>query len=143
MNVWIRKTRRQGTCQYCSQPILKDEYQVVTQWYVKLRSGRTWQKRRIYHPQCWIDQAVAEIERRPVVETRGGWGSSRIKLADDVKAARTKILMRRASVLQRIKVEVSKPTEEQSVDKIIHLGDLLNKLKEEIEEYGGVPKSWL
>jgi hypothetical protein len=32
--------------------------------------------------------------------------------------------------------------EEQSVDKIIHLGGLLVQLKEEIEKLGGAPKSW-
>jgi len=64
-------------------------------------------------------------------------------MTDDNKAARFAILRRRASVTQRIKREVTKPVEEQSIDKIIHLGDLLNKLKEEIELVGGVPKSWL
>ena len=136
----MRKTRKRATCAYCGQPILKSEYQVVCQWYMKLRGGKTGWKRKSYHPQCWIDQAVAEIESRVVVETRG---KKRLEMTDGSKAVRFAILRRRASVTQRIKIEVSKSNEEQSIDKIIHLGDLLNKLKEEIELVGGVPKSWV
>lgn len=139
MNVWIRKTRKQCTCAYCLKPILKGEYQVVCQHYMHLRSGRTWWKRRSFHPQCWIDQAVAEIEKRPVVETRG---RNKLPMADDSRAARTAIMRRRASIIQRIKREVSITEEEQNIDRIIHLGELLNKLKDEIEPYGGVPESW-
>ena len=141
LSVWIRKTRRQGTCVCgCGEKILNGEYQVVCQHYMKLRSGKTWWKRRIFKPQHWIDQAIAELEKRPVVETRG---RKKLPMTDDSRAARTAILRRRGSVLQRIRREVEGPKEEQDIDNIVHLGGMLNKLKEEIEPYGGVPKSWM
>ena len=141
MNVWIRRTRKKTVCAHCGKSILNGEYQVVCQWYMKLKSNRTWQKRKSFHPQCWIEQGIAEVEKRPVVETRG-WGS-RPRVPDADKPARFAILRRRASVVQRIKKEVEKPDEEKDIDRIIHLGELLNKLKDEIEPLGGVPKSWL
>lgn len=104
---------------------------------MRLRSGRVWWKRRSFHPQCWIDQAVAELKTRVVVETRG---RKRLEMTDETKAARTAIMRRRGSVIQRIKREVG--SEERDVDRVIHLGELLNSLKGEIEKFGGVPKSW-
>jgi len=105
---------------------------------MKIKSGRTWWFRRSFHPQCWIDQAVAAVETRAVVETRG---RKRLKMTDANKEARTAIMRRRGSVVQRIKKEVE--NEEQDVDRIVHLGELLNNLKGEIEQFGGVPKSWI
>lgn len=86
---------------------------------------------------CWVEQGVAELSKRVIVETRG---KRKLELADEVKVARFKILRRRAAVVQRIRKEMS--SELQSIDRIIHLGGQLNKLKEEIEQVGGVPKSW-
>ena len=53
---------------------------------------------------------------------------------------RRKILARRASVLQRIKAEMS--IGEYSADRLIHLGGLLLRCKEDIEQHGGAPKKW-
>ena len=137
MNVWIKKTRKQGTCVYCLKPILKGEYQVFCQWYVRLATGRVWKNRKIFHIPCWVENGIAGADRKVVVDTRGG---RRLEMTDSDRDARFAILRRRAAVTQRIKVEVVKSP--QNMDRIIHLGDLLNRLKEEIEPYGGAPKSW-
>lgn len=86
--------------------------------------------------QCWIDQAVAALEKITVVETRG---RKKVAMPDADREKRTSILRRRASVVQRIRMETE---DGKDIDKIIHLGELLNKLKEEIEVVGGVPESW-
>ncbi|GAG89138.1 unnamed protein product [marine sediment metagenome] len=101
--------------------------------------GPVWSFFMHFHPQCWIDQAIAALESKPVVETRG---RKKLPMADEVRAARLKILMRRAAVTQRIRIEMAKVAGEQNIDRIIHLGGELNKLKEEIEPLGGVPESW-
>jgi len=136
MNVWIRKTRKKGTCVYCEKPIVNGEYQVVCQHYMKLKTGKTWWYRRSFHIQCWIDQGIAAIESKPVVETRG---RKRAIITDPDRVKRTSILRRRASVVQRLKKEMN---DGQDVDRLIHLGEMLNNLKDEIELVGGAPESW-
>lgn len=106
---------------------------------MKLRSGKVWWKRRSFHTQCWIDQAVVEIEKRPVIETRG---RKQLAMTDESRAARIAIMRRRGSVIQRIRREMEGSNGERNIDRIIHLGGLLNKLKDEIEIHGGVPESW-
>lgn len=86
---------------------------------------------------CWVEQGVAEVSKRVIVETRG---KRKLELSEEDKIARFKILRRRAAVVQRIRKEMS--SEVQSIDRIIHLGGQLNKLKEEVEQVGGVPRSW-
>lgn len=144
MNVWMKKCRKQATCKYCPNPIVKGEYMVVCKYYRRTRreSGGEAQKWKFFmrfHPQCWIDQAIAALEKRGIVETRG---RKKLEMSDEVRGARLKIMMRRASIVQRIRRELTKPAEEQDMDRVIHLGGMLNKLKEEIEPLGGEPKAW-
>ena len=116
---------------------------VVCKWFKRTKdktgTPQTWSFFKRFHPQCWIDQAVAELEKRPIVETRG---RKKLEVTDDTRIARFAILRRRASVIQRIRRETKKPSEEQSIDRLIHLGSMLNDLKVEIEPYGGVPDNW-
>lgn len=141
MDVWMSRCRKRAKCRHCPEMITKGQYMVVGKLW-KRRDGvaRIWTIYLRWHPQCWIDQAVQKLEKLPVIETRGRRKS---ELSDEARAARVKILMRRTAVVQRIRIEMSKPQEEQSIDRIIHLGDMLNGLKDEIELVGGVPKSWL
>ncbi len=143
MNVWMKVCRKQAKCKYCPEPILNGEYMVVCKYYKNTKNSegvsQKWHFIFHFHPQCWIDQAIAALKARVIVETRG---RKKIGMTDTVRGARLKIMMRRASVTQRIKKEVSMSPDEQNIDRIIHLGSLLNKLREEIEPYGGVPESW-
>ena len=140
MNVWIRKTRKRVKCRYCEKHIEVGEYQVVCQYFMKLKhSGKTWVKRMSFHarePNCWLDRAIAELETRAVVETRG---RKRMQLSDDDREVRVKLLRRRASVMQRI----GNGMEGTIVPRrVAHLTEMLEQLKLEIEPYGGVPKGW-
>lgn len=108
-------------------------------WVTKDDSNRRWIRYLRFHPQCWIDQAVEKLEKQPKLETRGAKKSA---LSDSDRAARFKIMARRASTTQRIRAEVSRPKEKQSIDAVIHLGDILNRLRDEIEPFGGAPKNW-
>jgi len=113
-------------------------------WKGKDGVARTWTIILRWHTQCWIDQAIQKLEKQPFIETKGRKrldpGHTVAEVKDGNRGARHKIMMRRAAVVQRIKKEVELP--EQSIDKIIHLGEMLNQLREEIELVGGVPKSW-
>ena len=130
MNVWIKACRKQATCKWCRKPIENKTYMVVTQHY----RGK-WKIRRNWHPDCWIEQGIVALEKKVFVENRG---RIKLSLTDEQRKKRFKIMARRASVLQRIKKEV----DTGNIENMIHLGMMLNKLKDEIEPYGGVPKTW-
>jgi hypothetical protein len=130
MNVWMTKCSRQTGCNWCPEPIEKTEHMVVTSYY----RGK-WLIKKYYHPECWIAQGKEALERRIKVDNRGG---VRLHIPPEAKKERRKIAVRRASVIQRIK----KAYERNDVDNMIHLGVMLQQLKEEIEPYGGVPKKW-
>jgi len=118
---------------------------VICRYYKRTKKevggkDQNWRFTLRFHPQCWIDQGVAALKQRgEVVETRG---RNRLVLTDNDSLTRLKILRRRAAVMQRLRIEVAKPDGERNIDRVIHFGSMLNKLKEEIESLGGVPKSW-
>ena len=139
MNVYVKKTRRRVACRYCNKMIEVGEGQIVCTYFMKLKhSAKTWTKVMHFHakePSCWLDRAIAEIESRPVVETRGRKADV---ISDGARVERQKILRRRASVMQRVGLAMKGG----KIGKIEHLTELLERLKAEIEPHGGVPKSW-
>lgn len=138
MNVWIRRTRKKSTCFYCGKEIETGTYQIVCQYFMRVGGGKIWTKRMLFHtvPNCWLDRAIAELESKPVLETRGRKPKN---LTDPAKKQRNKILRRRASVLQRLEREMCR---EMRPAKLLHLMEMLEDLKTEIKQYGGVPESW-
>lgn len=130
MNVWMRKCRKQAVCRYCKQPILNKDFMVVGQH----RKGK-WRFNRYWHPECWIIQAKQKVEGKEYQETRG---CKKMEIGEEDRKKRFKILARRASVLQRIKIAVGK----EDYVNIVHLGEMLEKLREEIEPLGGIPAAW-
>ena len=100
--------------------------------------AKRWTIKLHWHTKCWIKQAIDALKKRPVIETRG---RVKLEISKEQSAARVKILRRHAAVVQRIRIEMSKG-EKQNIDRIIRLGSSINKLKEEIEPFGGVPKNW-
>jgi len=138
MNVWVKLTRKKATCYYCGRDIETGTFQIVCQYYMPVGGGKIWTKRMLFHtvPNCWLNRAIAELESRSVLETRGRKANN---LNDSAKEARNKILRRRASIVQRIDKEM---LGEIRPMKLRHLIGLIEKLKIEIEPYGGVPETW-
>ena len=140
MDIWMRVCRKKAKCSYCPKPIVKGQYMVVGKlWRKHGGEARVWTIYLRWHIGCWVRQGIESLKKRPVVENRG---RKKLELSEDARKARLKITMRRAAIVQRIRREVDKPIEEQSIDRIIHLGEMLEKLATEIENFGGAPKSW-
>lgn len=128
MDIWITRCRKTARCKYCEKPILVSE---------PIVKGRLWRRKKwtlnfYWHPDCWVEQGIAEMEKRPVIETRG---RKSLPLTAEIQEKRICLLKRRASVIQRLKRETD-PV------KVLHLGEMLEDLKEEIKPLGGVPKTW-
>ena len=93
-----------------------------------------------WHPNCWVEQGLVELEKHPYVPAKVG--RKKLELDKDTRAKRIGIMRRRAATIQRIKMIKARPIEEWNLDAIVHLGDMLAKLADEIEPYGGTPKGW-
>jgi hypothetical protein len=128
MDIWITRCRKKAKCRYCGQPIVKDNPMVKG----KLWKRDHWPISLYWHPNCYIEQGIAEMEKRTIIETRG---RRPLPIDDDAREKRTNILKRRASVIQRLKKETDH-------ERILHLVEMLDNLKEEIKPLGGVPKGW-
>jgi len=99
--------------------------------------GRLWRPGKwtlnfYWHPNCWVEQGIAEMEKRPVIESRG---RKSLPITNEQQEKRLGVLKRRGSVIQRLKRETD-PV------KTLHLGEMLEDLKEEIKPLGGVPIGW-
>lgn len=144
MNVWVRLTKRKSNCFYCGKEIETGKWQIICTYYMKSGS-KMWTKRMLFHAEpknCWLERAIAEISSRPILETRGRKNKSTnpiYHMNDPMKEARNKILRRRASVMQRLSVELEG---EMRMSKVQHLTEMLDKLCNEIEPLGGVPIGW-
>ena len=84
-------------------------------------------------------QALAEFGKRVYVERRG---RRRILLPKEDRDIRLRLLRRRAKIMQQLRVEAEKSPEERNIGEMIRLGGILEQLKVDIAEVGGVPKSW-
>jgi hypothetical protein len=140
MNIMVRYCGRESKCSYCpevvkaGEPILE-----LQQWGNKKGSTKRWMYSKRFHPQCWLDHQLQELKKEPYI---GRIGRTPNGLSEEDKKKRNSIMMRRASVVQRIRKEMGKPDEDRKYDKIVHLGEMLEKIKIEIEQIGGVPKKW-
>lgn len=140
MNVWIKLTKKRVKCHYCGKMIETGEYQVVCRYYMQLKhSDRKWRMTMHFHakePYCWVERAITELELKPKVENRGG---KPLSITDEQREKRMKILRRRASVMQRFDAEMRgrmRPA------KLYHMIEMMEKMKVEIADCGGAPKTW-
>lgn len=139
MQVEVKVCRMRCKCKFCPEMIETGEVMVNTTWTKKWPDGKMWIGRYHHHIKCWAEEQEIRARSRPVVETRGRNPSS---LDPKTKSLREAVMRRRGAVIQRLKGEMSRPESEISFEHVSHLGDMLEKLKLEIEPLGGVPKSW-
>lgn len=79
---------------------------------------------------------MIELQKKPRFSKHQGRPS--LYMTEEEKAKRFAILRRRASLVQRLK----KYHMEENWNGMIRVHNLMEKLKEELKDLGGVPKSW-
>ena len=141
MNVWLRYTSKKGKCAYdgCKKAheLVLGELQVRCRWYMIGIGGKKWMKEKSYHVDCWVAEACEKLDRQVHVETRG---RKTIPRTDEDRGERVKIMRRRAAVIQRMKKETAMVP--VNPKRITHLTEMLDGLKVEIMQYGGIPNGW-
>jgi hypothetical protein len=149
MEIRLTRLQKKATCRHCGKAIESGSIAVVgVIWFeVNKKGGEKgkWRKVLYWHTKneegecCWLNQGIQAIEKLPTKHSY--LGRKPLQIADEVKAKRLAVIRRRAAVMQRIRIEVEEK-ETPSMENLIHLGAMLERLKREIEPLGGAPKSW-
>lgn len=139
MDVWLTWCKRKTKCKYCPEPINPGEPVVVAkQWRKKAsQDARHWPFILRFHPNCWLENALAYLEKHPYVPKRS-MGRPKLDLSKDDKTKRLRMLRLRASIVYRQKVAAH----EGRALRVLELEVRKQELIGEIEKCGGVPKSW-
>lgn len=150
MDIRLAICRKTTRCSYCNQDITVGE---------PIVRGRVWQKRSEsegkikrwirnfrWHGKrapdgqcCWLAQELDKLATVTFVETRG---RKRIVLPKEHRERRLYLLRKRARQVQRLKHVLTVPTAQRDIDEVIKIGMIFDDIKVEIENLGGVPKSW-
>lgn len=151
MDIWISRCNKTVRCAYCLEDITIGEPSVFGKlWQRKTADGiepRRWAVNFRWHARrsrdgqcCWLIKGLEEFSLHPYVERRG---RKKLLLPSDVQIKRLRLLRRRARLTQQLKQLMLSELDNTDIDRFITIGSQLEQLKEEIEPYGGVPKSWL
>lgn len=144
MDIWAKRVGRIAHCRCgCGQTMAAGEIAIVGSTRKQShKDGKMWIRKLYWIPDHWLAQAVQSVDRTPHIESRG---RKRLLMSPEDKVARQKIIMKKASVVQRIrKLRENGDGElsENNLGKLMHYGELINQYKVELEVLGGVPKSW-
>jgi len=144
MNVYLVHCRRKCKCAHCPEEITVAQPMVVG--VITLGEGKhyktKWKKTLRWHPNCWLEQGLARLEREPYISNKPG--RPKQELDPTTRQLRLSALRRRASIVQRIRTLVAAGSiDSKTIDKIVHLGEMLDKVKEDITKLGGIPEKWL
>lgn len=144
MNVYIVHCRRKSKCAHCEQEITVAQPMVVGVITLGKNKHYTtkWKKTLRWHPSCWLEQGLARLEREPYISNKPG--RPKRELEPVTRDLRLSALRRRASIVQRIRKLIdSESIDSVTIDRIVHLGEMLDKVKEEMTNLGGIPEKWL
>ena len=151
MDIYLTACRKTiPACSYCGETIELSEPMVCGKlWQKYTEEGaepRRWVKNFRWHAQrkrdgqcCWLAQALENLAKHPVLETRG---RKRLILSKPVMQERLKILRQRARSVAKLNELMLAPLNQRDVDEIIKIGSRIEGMKERIDKLGGIPKSW-
>ena len=113
----------------------------VFHWHSKRKDTALAQiiKIAIDNQMCWVIQALDNFGKTVHVETRG---RKKLILPKEKRDGRLKLLRKRAKVIQQLKIVMEEHPKKRNMDEVVRLGLILEKLRVDIEQFGGVPKSW-
>jgi len=150
MDIRLAICRKTARCSYCLQDITIGEPVVrgrswrkrsesegsIRRWIMNFR----WHGKRASDGQCcWLAQELDRLSTVTYVETRG---RKKIILPKEQRERRLHLLRKRARQVQRLKHLLMIPTGQRDIDDVIKIGMAMEEIKEEIVDFGGVPKSW-
>ena len=131
--------QHKAECRWCEQiieagtPIVQ-----VHHWNKGDPDKRSWNIKRYFHPQCWVEQGLDYLKINPYVPYIRKPKST---LTDKQRELRYKLLRRKASIDQR-----RRNLKSDYPDRLLEearLNEQVSKIMVEIVKVGGIPKKWL
>ena len=138
MDIWITHCHKERRCNFCPKKITLAEPMVEGKLWMVHKDKKKWPLKFAWHVDCWVKQGMTALEKKPYVPA-GHRGRKPLALADDIKVARNKLLRRRAAAFFRLRAAADKG----NINLVIRTMTLMEKITAEIEQYGGVPKTWI
>lgn len=136
IQIWITWCRRQATCRYCELPIEVGNPLVRGQ---SRQKAAEWKVKLFWHPECWLKDGLQYLEQHPY--SAKSQGRPKLQLDEDSKAARKKLITRRAQILYNIREQLENGETELSESLLVEVSKIVQFYRE-IEVLGGAPKSW-
>ena len=142
-NVFMYWCQHKAKCKWCEQTIEAGTPVIqVYFWNKGNEDKRTWNIKRFYHPQCYIEQGMDYLKMNPFVPYQRSTKSKGIaKLNNGQRELRYKLLKRKASIDQR-----KRRLNGDYPDRVWEEAKLdlqISELMVEIASVGGIPKKWL
>lgn len=92
---WLTKKAR---CHQCGREMVRGE--PIVRGYATLRNG--FHVRRLWHPQCWLEQGMQYLAEHPLEPHHAGPGRPRMPLDEEQRKSRHALIQRRSrAVLKR------------------------------------------
>ena len=141
-NVLMRWCPKEAKCEWCEQPILCAEPEVVVFFWNKGSDNRRFNVKQYYHPQCWVAQGLDYLNRNPyVASTNGSRGRKPLSLTPEESRQRF-LLVRRFHALEQRKQKLKTPYPDRLL-----LESRINKqmvdIMVELIPIGGIPTNWV
>jgi len=138
MDVWLTWCKKKSKCKHCQEPILAGTPVVRGKLWRKGDQAKSWPMTFRWHPQCWLEQALAYLEKNPYIPPKRSPGRPRIELSEEDKVKRRRLLVYRSSLCYYQR----KAAKEGNAFRVLELEVKKQELVDRIKEVGGVPKSW-
>jgi hypothetical protein len=140
MEVWFAWAKKPNKCRYCFEVINTGEAMVIGR--ARKKKGAPWPAPQRWHLECFTDSGRQYLDANPYFHGSGS-GRPALDITADVKEKRNKILRRYGAYQHRLKKLEGQypPTPEGLMEQAVLL-KRMQSCAEEIEQYGGVPKSW-
>jgi hypothetical protein len=151
VDIWLSRCNKTVTCSHCGEDIEVGEPEVFGKLWLRFSQdgeakARTWTKTFHWHGRrkrdgqcCWLVQALEKFDSTKFIESRG---RKKLLMPKEARDGRLKILRKHAKVLQQLRAIMEEPAGDRDMVAITRLGGRLQKLRIDIEKFGGAPESW-
>lgn len=135
MNVWMEKASGFVVCDECRMPVQYTAGKLAVVLVTKTNNGKL-----RYHPDCWTKRSIA------MLSAHQGRGRVPMDLDDETRRKRLSIVRKHgvyAARARQVEAQLALPGDKSYLQRRLQrLHDVMEICRLEVEDMGGVPKSW-